>query len=950
VRRSALDVRTVDDSQKNALTLSPVANALVIVESPSKARKIADYLGEGYTVESSIGHIRDLPRRAAEVPKAYKGEKWANIGIDVDNGFKPLYVVSSDKTAHVKKLKALMKDADELYLATDKDREGEAIAWHLLEVLNPKEGIPVKRMVFTEITEKAIKEALDSPRELDRRLVDAQETRRMLDRLVGYEVSPVLWKKVAPRLSAGRVQSVATRIVVQRERERMAFVSASYWDLTADFSLQRNPAAGEPKTFSAKLIELDGKRIASGRDFGQDGKLKAKSDVTIVDEKTAVAYAADIDGKAGVVKSRESRPYTRRPAAPFITSTFQQEANRKLGLSSTMAMRAAQGLYEKGFITYMRTDSTTLSDTAVKAARDLIKSTYGEKFLPDDVRVYSGKSKNAQEAHEAIRPAGDTFTPIEDVAKETVKSEAQVYELIYKRTMACQMTDATGETVTVRVGATGSTGQEGVFTASGTVIEHQGFRQVYIEEKAADNTDAEELALPNVAEGNTLDAANISTEGHDTSPPARYTEASLVKKLEELEVGRPSTYASIMETIQNRGYVWKKGSAMVPTFTAFSVINLMENHFPDLVDYEFTAQMEEDLNAIADGSAEAEPLLTKFYFGEPDAPGLKDKVSNRLGEIDARGVNSIPIGMDKDGQTVVARVGKFGPYVERSTGRIDEEGSPLYDRASIPDDISPDELTVAKAIEFIEAPGDDRTLGEDPETGLPVYVKNGRFGPYVQLGDMDEDDKDFKPQRSSLFKTMEPTTVTFEQALQLLSLPRTVGNHPDDGEPIVVQNGKFGPYLTWHSKELQEASKKADSRTLESEELLLTITVDECVALLKEPKRRRGQAAPKGPLKVLGEDPFSGDIMEVKDGRFGPYVTAGGVNASLRKGDTVEEITPERAGELLELRRIKMAEQGKTVKKKPAAKKKAAAKKKPAAKKKAVAKPAAKEAAAARKD
>jgi len=604
-----------------------------------------------------VGHIRDLPRKAAEVPKAYKGEKWANLGIDVDNDFKPLYIVSPDERnkKQVKKLKDLMKKADTLYLATDKDREGEAIAWHLIEVLSPPANVEVKRMVFTEITPKAIQEALDSPRELDRRLVDAQEARRLLDRLYGYEVSPVLWKKVAPRLSAGRVQSVATRIVVERERERMAFVSASYWDLTADFSLQRDAAAGEPSSFTAKLVELDGKKIAAGRDFGQDGMLKS-DDIAVVDEATATALVTDLDGQPSTVKSREARPYKRRPAAPFITSTFQQEAGRKLKMSSTMAMRAAQSLYEKGHITYMRTDSTTL------------------------------------EAHEAIRPAGDTFAHPDDLEADLVKSEHAVYDLIWKRTVASQMTDATGETVNVRVGVKSKSDRDTTFSASGTVIQHQGFRKAYIDETPADakSEEAEELALPNVAEGDGLDASNIASEGHETQPPARYTEASLVKYLDELGVGRPSTYASIMETVQNRGYVWKKGSALVPTFTAFSVVNLLEGHFPDLVDYAFTAQMEVDLDNIANGSQEAVPWLSRFYFGETeDAPGLKEKVSERLGEIDARGVNSIPIGLDTNSQTVVARVGQYGPYVERSTNETDEEGKAVYQRASIPDDIAP---------------------------------------------------------------------------------------------------------------------------------------------------------------------------------------------------------------------------------------------------------------------
>ncbi len=907
------------------LNLAAVGHALVIVESPAKAKKIAEYLGDGYVVESSIGHIRDLPRGAADVPKAYKAEKWARLGIDVDNDFKPLYVVSSDKKEQIKKLKSLMKDADQLYLATDKDREGEAIAWHLLEVLSPPTSVEVKRMVFTEITPDAIQAALNEPRELDRKMVDAQEARRILDRLYGYEVSPVLWKKVMPRLSAGRVQSVATRIVVERERERMAFVSASYWDLEGAFGLTRPAADGEPESFQAKLIEVDGARIAAGRDFGQDGQL-TRDDVVVVDQARAETLVAELQDQPSEVTSVEAKPYRRRPAAPFITSTLQQEAGRKLNLSSAMAMRAAQGLYEKGLITYMRTDSTTLSADAVRAARNVISETYGAEFMPEDVRVYASKSKGAQEAHEAIRPAGSTFRSPEDVAGEVVKSEAQVYELIWKRTVACQMTDATGETVQVRVGVKSTSGTDTTFSASGTVISHQGFRKVYIDGDADDDQGS---ALPQVAQGDSLSASDLEASGHDTQPPARYTEASLVKKLEELGVGRPSTYAAIMGTIQDRGYVWKKGSAMVPSFTAFSVVNLLEQHFPNLVDYDFTAQMEVDLDGIAEGTGEAIPWLHKFYFGDgADDPGLKEKVDNRLGEIDARAINSIPLGVDENGQMVVGRVGRYGPYVQRG----DDE------RASIPDDIAPDELTIERAIQFIEAPSDDRELGDDPETGKAVFVKNGRFGPYVQLGEI-EDDPDGKPKRASLFKSMEPKDLTFEEALQLLALPRFVGNHPEDGLAITVQNGRYGAFL---SKAPAEEGKKADNRTLPSEESLFTVTLDECVALLKEPPRR-GRAAPKPPLKELGEDSVSGEKMVVKDGRFGPYVTDGEYNASLRKGDTVEELTDERASELLALRRergpAKKAKKKATAKKKKApAKKKAAAKKKAPAKKKAAAK------------
>ncbi len=912
-----------------------MGHALVIVESPAKARKIGEYLGDGYVVESSIGHIRDLPRGAGDVPKAYKGEKWARLGIDVDNDFKPLYVVSSDKKEQIKKLKALMKDADTLYLATDKDREGEAIAWHLLEVLSPPGNVEVHRMVFTEITEKAIHAALNDPRELDRKMVDAQEARRMLDRLYGYEISPVLWKKVMPRLSAGRVQSVATRIVVQRERERMAFKAASYWDLEGKFALTRDAAEGEPPDFKAKLLEVDGNRIAQGRDFEQDGSLKG--DVIVIDQARAESLVAELTDQPSEVKSVESKPYRRRPAAPFITSTLQQEASRKLNLSSSMAMRAAQALYEKGLITYMRTDSTTLSADALDAARKVITEKYGKEFCPPEARTYNKKSKGAQEAHEAIRPAGAEFASPETVAKECVKSEAQVYELIWQRTIASQMTDATGETVQVRVGVTSTAGTATTFSASGTVITHQGFRKVYIDGDS-DDDETGTAALPQVAQGDDLNASELEASGHETQPPSRYTEASLVKKLEELGVGRPSTYAATMGTIEDRGYVWKKGSALVPSFTAFSVINLLEGHFPDLVDYDFTAQMEVDLDGIAEGTGEAIPWLRKFYFGDDNDDGLKEKVDKRLGEIDAAAVNSIPLGVDANGQMVVGRVGRYGPYVQRGDGQPDLDGKP--NRASVPDDIPLDELTIEKAIDFIEAPSGDRELGDDPVSGKVVLVKNGRFGPYVQLGEID-DDPDGKPKRASIFKSMDPAEVDLETALKLLELPRTIGTHPEDGTEIKVHNGKFGPYLT---KESAEEGKKAETRNVPTEEALLTITMDECLALLKEPKRR-GRAEPKPPLKEMGIDPFSGMAMVIKDGRFGPYITDGVANASLQKADTIEEISDERASELLMARRQRAGtlymEDGvekwdppaKKSRKKAPAKKKAAAKKKAPAKK-----------------
>ena len=858
-----------------------MANALVIVESPAKAKTISGYLGHGYVVESSIGHIRDLPSRAAEVPKAYKSEPWARLGIDVDNEFKPLYVVNSDKRQQVRKLKDLLADADELYLATDEDREGEAIAWHLMEVLSPR--VPVKRMVFHEITRAAISAAVATPRELDRRLVDAQEARRMLDRLYGYEVSPVLWKKVMPQLSAGRVQSVAVRIVVERERERMDFVSAGFWGLTGTFvPADSADGNGDGPEFTADLVQLDGSRIAAARDFGSDGQ-PTRGDVTVLDEAAATSLASDLQDAAFAVRARTSKPYRRRPAAPFITSTLQQEAARKLHMTSAVAMRTAQSLYEKGYITYMRTDSTSLSANAVAAARSEVARRYGSSVLPREPRAYASKVKNAQEAHEAIRPAGDTFTDPSTVADQLPRPEARLYELVWKRTLASQMTDCTGETVQLRVGASSASGRDAEFAASGTVITHMGFREVYTEGTdagEASDTDAE-LRLPPLHEGDGADCLGLEASGHDTQPPARYTEASLVRRLEQLGVGRPSTYSSIMGTIIDRGYVWKKGSALVPSFTAFSVVNLLERHFPKLVDYAFTAEMEDDLDRIATGVEEQVPWLHRFYFGGDDDPGLKEKVSSRLSDIDARLVNSIPLGTDADGVELEVRVGRYGPTVQRGD-----------DSASVPDGTAPDELTVERALELLAAGRDERVLGTDPATGLTVVARSGRYGPYVQLG-LGEEVPD-KPKFASLFKTMAPETVTLEDALQLLSLPRTVGADPADGVEITVQNGRYGPFVR----------KGSDSRSLPSEDKLFTATLEECLELLAQPKSR-GRSAAAAPLRELGEDPDTGRAVVVKDGRYGHYVTDGETNASLRSGDTVEGLTLERASELLAERRAK---------------------------------------------
>ena len=891
---------------------------LVIVESPAKAKTIARFLGDEYLVESSIGHIRDLPRSAAEVPAAYKGEPWSRLGVDVDNDFKPLYVVAPEKQTQVKRLRGLLKGASELYLATDEDREGESIAWHLLEVLSPT--VPVKRMVFHEITKSAIEQAITHPRELDRRLVDAQEARRILDRLYGYELSPVLWKKVMQGLSAGRVQSVATRIVVERERERMAFRAGTWWSLSADLRTDKD------ETFSALLDTVDGRPVADGSDFTSTGSLSDSSSRVLLDEQSASALAGALEGARFSVRGVETKPYRRSPAAPFITSTLQQEAARKLHFSARRTMQVAQGLYEQGFITYMRTDSTTLSDTALKAARAEARALYGDALVPERVRTYDRKVKNAQEAHEAIRPAGDSFRRPSEVASSLRGDGIRLYELIWQRTVASQMVDATGVTARLRIVAETASetsvaprGAEAEFGASGTVITNPGFLHVYREDEDEAEDDAVEThRLPELSSGDRLDLVHFETEEHATRPPARYTEASLVKRLEELGVGRPSTYASILQTIQDRGYVWKKGSALVPSFLAFAVVGLLERYFPSLVDYQFTATMEDDLDEIATGTEEAIPWLERFYFGDGDGDGrpvevatveggqgLKRAVLDHLGEIDAREVNSIPIGVDDDGTPVVVRVGRYGPYLQHGE-----------ERASIPEDLPPDELSVARALELLAAPSGDRELGADPVSGDTVSLRSGRFGPYVQLGANEANDG--KPPRASLFKSMSPETVTFEDALQLLSLPRVVGIDPETKEEIVARNGRYGPYL----------QRGKDSRSLEREEQLLDIGLDDALAIFAKPKERRfGRATT--PAREVGPDPESGSMILLREGRFGPYVTDGTVNASLRRGDDVESVTLERAAELLAERRAAgppAPRRGRGAKKAPA-KKKATAKK-----------------------
>ena len=882
---------------------------LVIVESPAKARTIGGYLGSDYVVESSIGHIRDLPNNAADTPAKIKDKPWGRLAVDVDNGFEPYYVVPRDKKSHIAKLKKLVKEADALYLATDEDREGEAIAWHLLDELKPPKGLPVHRMVFHEITKPAILAAVDNPRQINDDLVEAQEARRILDRLYGYEVSPVLWKKVMSGLSAGRVQSVATRLVVDRERERMKFRVASYWDLDATFDAG---TGHDPRMFPAKLYSVDDVRVARGSDFDNTGELKGKAERVHLSRADAEALASGLTETSYDVRSVESKPYRRSPYAPFRTTTLQQEASRKLGMSASVTMSVAQRLYENGFITYMRTDSTTLSGAAVGAARDQVRELYGAEYLPDSPRTYASKVKNAQEAHEAIRPAGESFrTP----AQTGLSGEQfRLYELIWMRTVASQMKDAVGNSVTIRIGGAAADGRDVVFSSSGRTITFHGFLKAYVEDidDASKRKDDAETRLPNLTKGAAVSAATLSPEGHETKPPSRYTEATLIKELEDREIGRPSTYASIIGTILNRGYVYKKGTALVPAWLAFSVIRLLEEHFPRQVSYEFTASMEDVLDEIAGGRKDRATELGEFYYGAGDVVGLKTLVSD-LGEIDAKEMATFPIGEGID-----LRVGRYGPYVE-GPGE-DEAGAPV--RANVPDDLPPDELTVAKAKELLANPaGEEQVVGNHPETGLQVVAKNGRFGPYVTEVLPEDAPKSAKPRTGSLFKSMTLDTVSLEDAVKLLDLPRVVGTD-EDGTEITAQNGRYGPYL----------KKGTDSRSLTSEDQIFDITLDQAKAIYAQPKQRgRGAATP--PLKELGNDPVSGQPVIVKAGRFGEYVTDGEYNATLRKDDTVESITLERAAELLAERRErgpakKAAKKG--AKKAPA--KKTAAKKTPAKK------------------
>ena len=906
--------------------------SLVIVESPAKARTISRFLGDDYVVEASIGAIRDLE------PKG--------LAVDVDDGFKPTYVVPAEKKDVVRRLKAALKDADNVYLATDEDREGEAIAWHLAEVLKPR--VPMRRMVFHEITRQAIEHAVNESRDIDGGLVDAQEARRIVDRLFGYPVSEVLWRKVATGLSAGRVQSPSIRLVVERERERMAFVAAGYWDLLAAFPA--DPA------FQATLVGLDDHRVATGKDFDSQGRV-SRHDVVVVDETGARALVTALDGAQFTVSSVEEKPYRSSPKPPFITSTLQQEGGRKLGMSSAQVMRTAQSLYERGYITYMRTDSVTLSEEALTAARTQVRELYGDRFVPDSPRTYRGKVKNAQEAHEAIRPAGERWRTPDQLATELRGPDLRIYDLIWKRTLASQMADAVGKTVSVRIEAPVATAPAvdgGVgdtttthWAASGRTITFPGYLRVYVEgsdDPEADLDDRERL-LPDLTVGQRLPDPAIDPVGHTTQPPARYTEASLVKRLEELGIGRPSTYASIMQTIQNRGYVWKKGQALVPSWSAFAVVQLLENHFAAEVDYSFTARMENDLDEIATGTRERVPFLEAFWFGKGNGlaertgatgdgaaggngngqaadddggiTGLTALIEAAMANADPAVVNAIPLGKDVDGTEIFVRNGRYGPYIRR-----DDE------TASVPEGLAPDELTIERALELLAAPKGDEPIGTDPASGLPVYAKSGRFGPYVQLGDAETLPAGEKPKMESLFKDMSLVEITLDEALKLLSLPRTVGSDPSTGEEIVALNGRYGPYL----------KKGSDTRSLNAESELFTVSVDDALRAFAEPKRRGRQAAAP-PLRTLGEDPVSGKPMVLKNGRFGPYVTDGETNASLREreGDTVEGLTDERAAELLQIRRdagpAKKRGAKKAAKKKAPAKKKAAAKKAGAAKK-----------------
>lgn len=920
---------------------------LVIVESPTKAKKIGGYLGSEYTVMASVGHIRDLAQ-PSQVPAADK-TKFGKFGVDVEDGFKPYYIVDGNKKKTVSELKSALKKADTLYLATDEDREGEAIAWHLVQTLKPK--VPVKRMVFHEITKEAIKASLDNTRDVDDDMVDAQETRRILDRLYGYELSPVLWRKVGPGLSAGRVQSVATRLIVERERERMAFVRAPYWDVTA--TLEAPDADGNNVAFDSRMVSLGGCRLAGSKDFGADGKLTAagaKDRVVQLDEAQASAIAQALEFATFTVTSMETKPYRRRPVPPFTTSTLQQTAGNRLGMSSRQTMRAAQGLYENGYITYMRTDSVTLSQEAIAAAREAVVKHFGENYLSDAPKQYATKTAGAQEAHECIRPAGAKFRDPAGIASKVPADQLKLYTLIWQRTLACQMADATGSTATVRLSAPTESNGEAMFQASGTVIEFPGFmkatgegRRASAESKKgdaagsveqaaqsgksskADKKSDDNVSLPPMNPGDALAAVAVGADGHETQPPARYTEASLVKTLEQKEIGRPSTYASIISTIIDRGYVYERGRALIPSWLAFSVVKLLETKFPRYVDYEFTADMESGLDQIASGQETGRNWLTRFYFGSGEGAaqsadeahaGLQQQVA-QLGEIDAREINTIEIG---DGLHV--RVGRYGPYLE-DVNHLDDEGNPK--RASLPDTLAPDELTVEVGHDLIENhSGGPRALGVDPVSGGTVEVRNGRFGPYVALvmpsadagadGDVAGDGKPKKvksakkaadrPKMASLFKTMSPESLTLDDALRLLSLPREVGSYEEanaqtgEVQTVVVQanNGRYGPYLTKTG-----ADGKSDTRSLASEDEIFTVDLDKAKELFAQPKygRGRGRGAAKPPLRELGVDPETQKQVTIKEGFYGAYITDGETNRTLPKQYAPESIEPAEAFRLL---------------------------------------------------
>ena len=920
---------------------------LVIVESPTKAKKIGGYLGSEYTVMASVGHIRDLAQ-PSQVPAADK-TKFGKFGVDVEDGFKPYYIVDGNKKKTVSELKSALKKADTLYLATDEDREGEAIAWHLVQTLKPK--VPVKRMVFHEITKEAIKASLDNTRDVDDDMVDAQEPRRILDRLYGYELSPVLWRKVGPGLSAGRVQSVATRLIVERERERMAFVRAPYWDVTA--TLEAPDADGNNVAFESRMVSLGGRRLAGSKDFGADGKLTAagaKDQVVQLDEAQASAIAQALEFATFTVASMETKPYRRRPVPPFTTSTLQQTAGNRLGMSSRQTMRAAQGLYENGYITYMRTDSVTLSQEAIAAAREAVVKHFGENYLSDAPKQYATKTAGAQEAHECIRPAGAKFRDPAEIASKVPADQLKLYTLIWQRTLACQMADATGSTATVRLSASTESNGEAMFQASGTVIEFPGFmkatgegRRASAESKKgdaagsveqaaqsgksskADKKSDDNVSLPPMNPGDALAAVAVGADGHETQPPARYTEASLVKTLEQKEIGRPSTYASIISTIIDRGYVYERGRALIPSWLAFSVVKLLETKFPRYVDYEFTADMESGLDQIASGQETGRNWLTRFYFGSGEGAaqsadeahaGLQQQVA-QLGEIDAREINTIEIG---DGLHV--RVGRYGPYLE-DMNHLDDEGNPK--RASLPDTLAPDELTVEVGHDLIENhSGGPRALGVDPVSGGTVEVRNGRFGPYVALvmpsadagadGDVAGDGKPKKvksakkaadrPKMASLFKTMSPESLTLDDALRLLSLPREVGSYEEanaqtgEVQTVVVQanNGRYGPYLTKTG-----ADGKSDTRSLASEDEIFTVDLDKAKELFAQPKygRGRGRGAAKPPLRELGVDPETQKQVTIKEGFYGAYITDGETNRTLPKQYAPESIEPAEAFRLL---------------------------------------------------